>query len=64
MTVSLEMRGWSEAATVPLESWTGVFCAMASTTSMPEVTLPKAAYWPSSWVFVFCMMKNCELAEL
>ena len=41
--VILEILGWLSLGTVPLLSVTGVFWQMASTTSMPEVTLPKAA---------------------
>ena len=32
--------------------------AIWSTTSMPSITLPKAAYWPSRWGAFWCMMKN------
>ena len=32
--------------------------------SMPLVTVPKAAYCPSRLGVSFCMIKNCELAEL
>lgn len=39
----------------------GVF-AMASTTSMPSVTWPNAAYWPSRKVLSSCTMKNWEEA--
>ena len=59
----LAILGWFSGATVPFESSTGVFAQMASTTSMPEVTLPKAAYCPSSESEVSWTMKNCELAE-
>ena len=64
MTSIVEMTGWSSGATSPLaSSATGTFSQMASTTSIPEVTVPKAAYCPSSEGVVCCMMKNCELAE-
>ena len=43
ITRMVVMTGWLSLATVPLSSSTGVFSAMASTTSMPEVTWPKAA---------------------
>ena len=49
----------------PVESpLSAVAFTMASTTSMPSVTLPKEAYWPLSEAAVFWTMKNCELAEL
>ena len=38
--------------------------AMASTTSMPSYTSPKAEYAPSSDGAAPCMMKNCDPAEL
>ena len=43
ITRTAVITGWSFFATVPLPSCTGVFSAMASTTSIPEVTRPKAA---------------------
>ena len=35
-----------------------------SAVSMPSVTLPNAAYWPSRYGASSTMMKNCEPAEL
>ena len=49
--------------TVPLPSETGVF-AISSTTSMPEMTSPKAVYPPSRVGLAACMTKNWEPAEL
>ena len=37
---------------------------MASTTSMPETTLPNTVYWPSRKVQSAKQMKNCELKVL
>ena len=48
ITRTAVMTGWSLGRTVPFLSCTGVFSQMASTTSMPEVTWPKAAYCPFS----------------
>ena len=40
----LVMTGWLSFSTVPLLSVTGVLSQMESTTYMPEVTRPNAAY--------------------
>ena len=53
--------------------WTGVFgrsfaprgaAAILSATSIPEITSPKAEYWPSRKFESLTTMKNCEEAEL
>ena len=44
--------------TVPLRSVTGVFSQIASTTSIPLMTLPNAAYCPSKCGASACVMKN------